>query len=99
MRSTFPPEITISEMRVAWTLAMTTRGRPSVEDRFSGVEVAAPSYQPDAYQLSNGLGRNPRTRTFAELLIDAEEDPTCGRCSSGCCGMRDATGCIMNRQG
>jgi len=29
---------------------------------------------------------NPRTRTFAELLIDCEEDRTCGWCWWGCCG-------------
>ena len=29
---------------------------------------------------------NPKTRTFAELLIDCEEDRTSGRCSSACCG-------------
>jgi hypothetical protein len=29
---------------------------------------------------------NPKKRTFAELLIDAEEDRTYGRCSLGCCG-------------
>jgi hypothetical protein len=29
---------------------------------------------------------NPKTRTFAELLIDCEEDRTCGRCWWGCCG-------------
>jgi hypothetical protein len=29
---------------------------------------------------------NPVTRTFAELLIDAEETSTYGRCWSGCCG-------------
>jgi len=29
---------------------------------------------------------SPQSRTFAELLIDCEEDRTCERCSSGCCG-------------
>jgi hypothetical protein len=28
---------------------------------------------------------NPKTRTFAELLIDCDEDRTLERCSSGCC--------------
>jgi hypothetical protein len=28
----------------------------------------------------------PESRTFAELLIDCEEDGRCGPCLSGCCG-------------
>ena len=28
----------------------------------------------------------PKTRTFAELLIDCERTRCSGRCSSGCCG-------------
>jgi hypothetical protein len=28
---------------------------------------------------------NPKTRTFAELLIDCEETGRSGRCSSACC--------------
>jgi hypothetical protein len=30
----------------------------------------------------------PESRTFAELLIDCEEDGALERCSSGCCGWR-----------
>jgi hypothetical protein len=35
----------------------------------------------------------PESRSFAELLIDCEEDRRSGWCSWGCCG-RPATGCV-----
>ena len=35
---------------------------------------------------------NPKTRTFAELLIDCEEDRTRGRCCSACCEKANGVG-------